>query len=153
VFYRKRAFERVRVDTMIWRAFDKTVRKPLAGCGGRGALWELNRLIASSLLQSGSRRLGRAAIGSGPHLRHCSIIGTRSRCRLLRVLRSVTRYLLLPSHSTGFKRSASMLVGSPAAHHRPARGWSAPGRGSGRSSPGWRRRLGWDFPACPEKQG
>jgi len=31
------------------RAFDKTVRrKPLAGCGGRGVLWDLNRFRLGS---------------------------------------------------------------------------------------------------------
>jgi hypothetical protein len=34
---------------MLLRAFDKTVRRnPLAGCGGRGMLWELNRFQPGS---------------------------------------------------------------------------------------------------------
>src|SRR5579864_7549030 len=40
---------------MLWRAFDKTVRrKPLAGCGGRGVLWELNRFRLGSHCQKRS---------------------------------------------------------------------------------------------------
>ena len=40
---------------MLLRAFDKTVRrKPLAGCGGRGVLWELNRFRPGSHCKKGS---------------------------------------------------------------------------------------------------
>jgi hypothetical protein len=39
VFYRKRAFENECACTMLWRAFDKTVRrKPLAGAADAGAM-------------------------------------------------------------------------------------------------------------------
>ena len=53
VFYRKRAFENECACTMLWRAFDKTVRrKPLAGAADAGMLWEFNRFLPEKPCQT-----------------------------------------------------------------------------------------------------
>jgi hypothetical protein len=54
VFYRKRAFENECAWTMLWRAFDKTVRrKPLAGAADAGCYGNSIDFCLKSLARRG----------------------------------------------------------------------------------------------------
>jgi hypothetical protein len=59
VFYRKRAFENECAWTMLWRAFDKTVRrKPLAGAADAGCYGNSIDFCLKSLARRGVQPKG-----------------------------------------------------------------------------------------------